>query len=52
MEGEIVNYSGTLSTISSELVTLGASIDKLYSVVSLLFFCVVILIALHILRGV
>lgn len=46
------DYSSILNSINSHLVTLNAGVDKLYQIGSLIFFILVILLALNIIKGV
>ena len=46
------DYSTVLNTINSNLVALSTDIDSLYSVCSLIFYGLVILIALELIKGV
>lgn len=46
------DYTSILNTINSNIVALNTSVEKLYQIGSLIFFILVILLALHIIKGV
>lgn len=53
MENVVTNdYTSILTSINSNLVTLNTGVEKLYQVGSLIFFILVILLALNIIKGV